>query len=626
MKTGAIENRRWILIAVLALAILLTIGLSLALYTESRRQLSEQQMTQVRIETAFLASDLPRIPSAINEESIRSLLQHHSIQAVAALYWVDGKLIARGSSIESAIESQRFSAGMISFDSSGLEEATTQRPIRASSVRLRSDNGFVIARVRVPDLGLLVVARPAFSASTAITFYVLSYQVVALIFGLGVILLTARWLIRPYRRLVKAAHDSPVHAASARSESEFVVETFQALIEQLREKEKELERLHATERTRAERSERFSERLIANMPSGLVSVDSRGIVTSINTRATEIFGIGQYDTGPLTPERVFGAQQAQYQTLFRSAPRMVALVSNCLAGGTSFRREIVDLTCPDGRIRHLGLSVSPITDMESKLEGALCLLTDITEVIELRERMKLQENLANLGEMAAGIAHEFKNSLATIQGYVQLMEAQSVSGNQPVSTQAALNEVRLLAQLVTDFLNFARPQSLALSTIDLRALIADCIDEVSPLLSAAEIEIAFEGEEVEMPGDESLLRRVFGNLLRNAIEAIDPLSEKKTVRVSLYCDSAGDRRHAHIRISDTGRGISVQDLQRIFIPFFTTKSRGYGIGLAIVQKIVVAHGGNVAVEKSDTTGTTFHCRLPLELEQPGLESFHSEDI
>jgi signal transduction histidine kinase len=175
-------------------------------------------------------------------------------------------------------------------------------------------------------------------------------------------------------------------------------------------------------------------------------------------------------------------------------------------------------------------------------------------------------------------------------------------------------------------LNFARPQSLALSTIDLRALIADCIDEVSPLLSAAEIEIAFEGEEVEMPGDESLLRRVFGNLLRNAIEAIDPLSEKKTVRVSLYCDSAGDRRHAHIRISDTGRGISVQDLQRIFIPFFTTKSRGYGIGLAIVQKIVVAHGGNVAVEKSDTTGTTFHCRLPLELEQPGLESFHSEDI
>ncbi|MEW6212662.1 MAG: ATP-binding protein, partial [Acidobacteriota bacterium] len=76
-------------------------------------------------------------------------------------------------------------------------------------------------------------------------------------------------------------------------------------------------------------------------------------------------------------------------------------------------------------------------------------------------------------------------------------------------------------------------------------------------------------------------------------------------------DAGGERRHAHIRIRDTGSGIAVEDLQRIFIPFFTTKSRGYGIGLALVQKIIVAHGGTVAVEKSDSSGTIFHCRLPM---------------
>ena len=120
-----------------------------------------------------------------------------------------------------------------------------------------------------------------------------------------------------------------------------------------------------------------------------------------------------------------------------------------------------------------------------------------------------------------------------------------------------------------------------------------------------------EGQFVKLTADEGLLSRVFVNLLRNAVEAIDSQSSKKLITVEGAVDDASDRRYAHVRVKDTGGGISSEDLPRIFIPFFTTKSRGYGIGLALVQKIMVAHGGDVTVERSNASGTILHCRLPL---------------
>ena len=302
---------------------------------------------------------------------------------------------------------------------------------------------------------------------------------------------------------------------------------------------------------------------------------------------------------------------------------MATMISECLDKATQFRREEVPVTLPGGRARRFGLSVTPICDASQNVEGALCLMTDITEVIDLRERMKLKDNLANLGEMAAGLAHEFKNSLATIHGYVQLLDAQgggtASQADRRTSLDAALNEVRLLSKLVTDFLNFARPQDLQLVTIDLRSIINACVEEVRPRLLSNQIELRVEGEFPQLAGDESLLRRAFINLIRNAIEAIDPQTTKKMIVISGGIDTGPDSRYSNVRVSDTGSGISPEDLHRIFIPFFTTKSRGYGIGLALVQKIFVAHGGDVTVEGSDVSGTVFHCRLPLPAQSSSVE-------
>jgi signal transduction histidine kinase len=485
---------------------------------------------------------------------------------------------------------------------------------------------FVLALLLLIGLSLALYSqvRGQVAASPAI-LYIFSYQIIALVFGLGLMFFIVRWLLRPYRRMVEAAQGSPIHGSSARNESEFVVETFQALVEQLQAKERELAQLHALERSRADKSERLSERLIANIPSGLVTVDSGGLVTSANAHALKILGVAEASSQS-APLNSFAAEMPslgiEHSSFFQMSPRLVEMISECLNTSKSFRREEVDICLPDGRIRHLGLSLTPISDVSHNVEGALCLLTDITEVLELRERMKLQDNLANLGEMAAGLAHEFKNSLATIHGYIQLLEAQGNASADARRTtlDSALNEVRLLTRLVTDFLNFARPQQLTLAQVDLGSLIGTCAEEVRPLLSDGGIELSIEGNFTELAVDESLLGRVFVNLLRNAAEAIDPLSPQKRIAITGSIDVGPDSRYAHIHVRDTGTGISTEDLHSIFIPFFTTKSRGYGIGLALVQKILVAHGGDVSVEKSDSQGTTFHCRLPLSPAPFSVES------
>src|SRR5262249_3677887 len=146
---------------------------------------------------------------------------------------------------------------------------------------------------------------------------------------------------------------------------------------------------------------------------------------------------------------------------------------------------------------------------------------------------------------------------------------------------------------------------------NLRTVLEDSADEIKPKLEESRIDLRVAGVFTSLPGDEAMLRRAFSNLLRNAVEAIDPNSEMKLVEIIGSIDPEPGSRYAHVRIRDTGGGIRAENLQRVFIPFFTTKSRGYGIGLALVQKILVAHGGGVSIEQSDETGTVFHCRLPL---------------
>jgi len=321
-----------------------------------------------------------------------------------------------------------------------------------------------------------------------------------------------RWLLRPYNQLIGEAERASTarELLKSQDEAEFVLETFQSVVAQLQEQRNALEQLSAEARERATSAEKFSERIVASLPSGLIAFDANGLSMVINTPGRTLLGVDGRALGE------------SYETLLASHTELAAMVSDCLKQGTLYRRSEVEARTPDGQLLRLGATIAPIELTPDRgPRGALCLLTDITEVTELREQVALKNNLESLGEMSAGLAHEFKNAIATLQGYAQLLQNLELNEKAQVAAGSLLNEVRNLAAMVTAFLNFARPQPLQLEDTDLHGLITDCAVELQPLFEELRVELAIsKGESFTVRADERMLRSALQNLMRNAAEAI----------------------------------------------------------------------------------------------------------
>ncbi|HEX8421845.1 MAG TPA: ATP-binding protein [Pyrinomonadaceae bacterium] len=451
-------------------------------------------------------------------------------------------------------------------------------------------------------LTLVALTPPDRSVRPPVLFAVFT---ITLLISLPGIFLLPRWLVRPYRQLVGEAERAPVAARpeGARDETEFVLETFQAVVAQLRAQQRELEKLSAQASARAASAEMFNERVVASVPSGLVAFDAGGLATVINPPARSLLETEADATGQ------------HLKTLLRLSPELTTLVERCLLTGELYRREEVAATTGEGRVRRLGVTVAPIDPQAgSGARGALCLLTDITEVAQLREALALKRNLESLGEMSAGLAHEFKNALATLHGYAQLLQNLELDERGHGAASALLQEVRNLTQMVTAFLNFARPQPLQLSEVSLRELLAECAAELQPFYAERRVTFDLAGEFPEVRADELMLRQALLNLLRNAAEAFDDSQTHARRSVSARGKvETGDsgRRWLAVSIEDTGAGISQTELQRIFIPFFTTKTKGHGIGLALAHRVVTEHGGTLSAANAPAGGAVFTLRLPL---------------
>ncbi len=402
------------------------------------------------------------------------------------------------------------------------------------------------------------------------------------------ILFVLRWLLRPYQKLVGEAQRASVGAQyKSQDEAEFVLETFQSVVGQLQEQRKELEQLSAEARERANSAEKFSERIVASLPSGLIAFDGAGLSMAINTPGRALLEVNGAALGE------------SYKQLFGAHDELAKMVGDCLQTGTVYRRTEIEAVSGDGKLRRLGATVAPIElPPERGPRGALCLLTDITEVTELREQVALKNNLESLGEMSAGLAHEFKNAIATLQGYAQLLQSMELNDKAQVAASSLLNEVRNLSSMVTAFLNFARPQPLQLEEVRVIELIEDCAAELR-LKPVVEIDPS-----LTVRADERMLRQALLNLMRNGAEA-NPDGEV-TVR------TARENGSLVIQVRDTGPGIAAADLQKIFIPFFTTKPKGHGIGLALTHRIITQHGGTLTATNSPNGGAVFTIKLTAD--------------
>jgi signal transduction histidine kinase len=392
-------------------------------------------------------------------------------------------------------------------------------------------------------------------------------------------------------RFFAAAHDTRRSRRGDGMETALLSAALQEAVVKLRAQER------ATA-ARAEASERLSGEIISSLTSGLLVVGLNGAIRILNPAGRRILALPESMT------------TGEYQRTGRERP-LFEVIDECLRRRTAIvRRAVVlreDLESGHG-VTHLGVGVSPLSDEDGQLHGAICLFTDLTAVIDLEEQLRLKDSLATVGELTAGIAHEFRNGLATIQGYSKLLDLTALPENYRRYVEGIRAETVSLSEVVTNFLQFARPAQLTLTEVDLRAICERAADEIRPDARALGGDVEVRGEFGVVEGDEVLLRQAFSNLLRNALEACSGGPAPPHIVIQSDLDPAA--KLSRLAVNDNGPGIAAPLRERVFRPFFTLKRNGTGLGLALVQKIIVFHNGRIVVGTSPDGGASLQITLP----------------
>jgi signal transduction histidine kinase len=358
-------------------------------------------------------------------------------------------------------------------------------------------------------------------------------------------------------------------------------------------------KLKAQERAtaaRAEASERLSGEIISSLTAGLLVVGLERDTRILNPAGRRMLGLSDAASTDEVQRALEGL------TLLR-------VIDECLTSGSAVMRRAVTLPGPRHGVSHIGITVSPLFDDRGELHGAICLFTDLTAVKDLEEQLRLKDSLATVGELTAGIAHEFRNGLATIHGYSKLFDLQALPASYRPYVEGIRAEAESLGQVVTNFLNFARPAQLTLSEVDLGAICDRAAEEFRADARALGGDVELHGDFGVVEGDEVLLRQAFSNLLRNALEACTGASATPKIVIESEVDRGS--RVSRIAITDNGPGIAPDLRERVFRPFFTSKRNGTGLGLALVQKIIVFHNGRVTVGTAPQGGASLYVTLPL---------------
>jgi two-component system, NtrC family, sensor histidine kinase PilS len=341
----------------------------------------------------------------------------------------------------------------------------------------------------------------------------------------------------------------------------------------------------------------FNDRIIESMRSGLVTTNLRGEIITFNRAAEEITG---YKTNDVRGENIF--------KVFGDIEKQIEVGLESIRTRSRLPRFDIGCKTADGREIHLGFSVAPLVDEAENSRGYVLTFQDLTEVMELEREVRRQERLAALGKMAAGLAHEIRNPLASMRGSVQVLASElSLSTDQSQLMEIVLRESDRLNRIVSDFLTYARPPKIEKSVIELGALLTETVALLrnSPELRPDHVIIEqYPSAPAHYNGDPNQIRQIFWNLSRNAIQAMPFGGE---LRVTL---DAKPGREVSITFSDTGQGMSREQKERLFEPF-NSSSGGTGLGMAIVYQLVRDHNGQINVESEAGKGTSISIKLPV---------------
>lgn len=385
-------------------------------------------------------------------------------------------------------------------------------------------------------------------------------------------------------RFAAGARDATRHLRESGPDSMLLSVALQEAVTKLKAQERAMS-------ARAAASEQLSGQIVSSLTAGLLVVDGSGRVEILNPAGRRMLAVARDPVG------------ADYHELL--SPPLVEAITECLSTRRAIVRRSLEIPGAD-RSTHLGVTVSPLGGTEGY--GAICLFSDLTNVFELEEQLRLKETLARLGELTAGIAHEFRNGLATIHGYSRLIAPDALPPQYKPYVEGIRQETEALGKVVTNFLNFARPEKVSFSRVELGPLVRRVAEDLQHEMPPG-TRIEIRGEFRAVDGDEVLLRQVFSNLVRNAAEACEGAGVTPQIVMEGVIDRK--RRTCRVSVADNGPGIPESERARVFQPFVTTRSRGTGLGLAIVQKIVVMHNGRVSIGTSPGGGASVDLTLPL---------------
>ncbi|HUP62173.1 MAG TPA: ATP-binding protein [Thermoanaerobaculia bacterium] len=438
--------------------------------------------------------------------------------------------------------------------------------------------------------------RRRFLFSAVISLVATSIGIALLMLYLPRILRPVEAMLDDARALGERDHDT--------DEVSYLIDTFRGSIATLKRQEAELKTLHEREKVRADDLQTITSTLTRSLTSGFVAIGPADRLLEMNSAAREILGLANdLPVAGERIERVIGKN------------RFADVVNDAIGQRKALSREEIEHLA-HGQPKTIGLTIVPLFNNAGAFLGTLVLFTDLTDVRRLEQRVRDMQALADLGEMSAGIAHEFRNALSTIHGYLRLAQRQGSIDEVLARVQRADQEAAALGAAIESLLNFARPMTVDVRPVDVAELSAHVVERLEAHTRGIVIDI--HGTAV-VEGDPSLLERAIENIIRNAIDAIRESGRKGRIEIMASADPPT------LTIRDNGAGFETETAGRLLLPFQSRKPAGLGLGLPLARKIALLHGGSLSLSGRAGEGAIVRFEFPPAGSQPsGREAKISE--
>lgn len=348
--------------------------------------------------------------------------------------------------------------------------------------------------------------------------------------------------------------------------------------------------------------------IIDSVGDGVIALDAAGKITLMNPAAEEITGVSR---------RL--AQENSFSVVFKGEQLLIEMVEKTTATGMTISDYENVVLKKTGHPTPVSATTSPLLMETGEKIGTILVLRDLANIRDLERAVRQVDRLSSLGTVAAGLAHEIKNPLGGIKGAAQLLEQELPEGSELREyTRVMIKEVSRVNRIVEELLELASPRKLELGRVNLHKILGDILTLQKRTATGKDITFRqqFDPSIPPILADEALLTQLFLNLIKNAGEAVETSGTVHVTSrvVSDYSMSQNWERRSRmvaIEVIDDGPGMEKEQLEQIFTPFFTTKTKGTGLGLAICQKIVSEHRGMIKVDSEPGHGTTFTVMLPL---------------